>query len=242
MVSESTELSPVTLAPFPKGRGGFGTHRWFLGRRLWRDLNEAARHIHGCMLDLGCGYKPYEPLFASRVTKHLGFDLPQSLDFRGSKAQVTGSAAALPFADGSFDSVLCTQMLDDFPEPSVVLNEITRVLVPDGVLLLTVNQLYPVHDPPYDFYRFTRYGLEHQVTKAGLTVVEFRATGGQWMTIGILILLRMWVLFDRIPLIRRLRFIPMIAGFFTGLFFDLLDRLDPVWAGSPNLLIVAKKS
>jgi len=34
----------------------------------------------------------------------------------------------------------------------------------------------------------------------------------------------------------------MIAGFFTGLFFDLLDRLDPVWAGSPNLLIVAKKS
>jgi len=194
------------------------------------------------MLDLGCGYKPYEPLFASRVTKHLGFDLPQSLDFRGSKAQVTGSAAALPFADGSFDSVLCTQMLDDFPEPSVVLNEITRVLAPDGVLLLTVNQLYPVHDPPYDFYRFTRYGLEHQVTKAGLTVVEFRATGGQWMTIGILILLRMWVLFDRIPLIRRLRFIPMIAGFFTGLFFDLLDRLDPVWAGSPNLLIVAKKS
>lgn len=193
------------------------------------------------MLDLGCGFKPYEPLFASRVTQHLGFDLPQSLDFRGSKADVTGSASQLPFADGSFDSVLCTQMLDDFPEPSVILNEITRVLAPGGVLLLTVNQLYPVHDPPYDFYRFTRYGLEYQIKKAGLSVVQFRATCGQWTTIGILILLRMWAIFDKIPLIRKLTFIPMITGFFTGLFFDLLDRVDPSWAGSPTLLVVAKK-
>jgi SAM-dependent methyltransferase len=221
--------------------GELGTHRWFFRRRLWRDVAASAPHLKGRLLDLGCGIKPYEPLFASRVTKHIGFDLPQSLDSRGCRADATGSASALPFADGSFDSVLCTQMLDDFPEPSVIVSEIARVLAPGGCVLLTVNQLYPVHDPPCDFYRFTRYGLEYQMKKAGLEPVEFRATGGQWMSAGILILLRMWAIHARIPLISRLKLIPMIGGYFTGLFFDVLDRLDPSWAGAPNLLIVARK-
>lgn len=242
MASVEVKQSVGTAVPYPRGRGGLGTHRWFFGRRLWRDLRHAAAYAKGRLLDLGCGIKPYEPLCAPYVTQHVGFDLPQSLDSRGCRADVTGSAAALPFADGSFDSVLCTQMLDDFPEPSVVLGEIARVLAPGGVLILTVNQLYPVHDPPFDYYRFTRYGLEYQVKRAGMSVEFLQATGGQWMTVGILVLLRMWSIFEKIPVLRALRFLPMIAGYFIGLFCEGMDRLDPAWAGSPNLLIVARKT
>lgn len=199
-------------------------------------------HAKGRMLDVGCGIKPFEAMFKGHVDRHDGVDMMQTLDVRGTRADVFAVAGVLPFANESFDTVLCTQMLDDVPEPVVVLDEIRRVLKPGGKLILTINQMYPVHDPPHDYYRFTRYGLEHIVKKANLTPVFFRAIGGAWLTAGALILMRSWDLWGKIPLLGKLTFIPALFGLIWGTFFDVMDRLDVNWAGAPFLLMVAEKT
>ena len=59
-----------------------------------------------------------------------------------------GDAAALPYADKSFDIVFCQQAMQFFPDPPAVLHEMYRVLVPGGRLAL--NVLRPLeHNPVY---------------------------------------------------------------------------------------------
>jgi SAM-dependent methyltransferase len=92
--------------------------------------------------------------------------------------EVLGSASALPFRGGCFDSVLCTQVLDDVPEPIQALEELARVLRSDGVLLLTVPQSWGEHDLPHDYWRFTEPGLRILLTRAGFEVETVDRRGG----------------------------------------------------------------
>lgn len=103
-------------------------------------------------LDVGCGSSRYAGLFPNRVAVDVS---PQ----RGLRA--CADAHRLPFRDGTFEVVLCTEMLEHVLEPPRVVEELYRVLKPGGTSLLTTRFCYPIHDPPRDYYRYTRYGLEH---------------------------------------------------------------------------------
>ena len=83
-----------------------------------------------------------------------------TVDKRYGELTYTCDLAAIPVDDGRFDAVVCTQVLEHVPEPQTVLQELHRVLKPGGKLFLTVPLFYPEHEIPYDFQRFTRYGLE----------------------------------------------------------------------------------
>lgn len=143
---------------------------------LVRALRELADLVeHGVILDLGCGVKPYEPLLARPGDRWLGVDNPPTM--QGSYgtftlADVFADCHHLPFADGYFDSVVCTQVLEHVADPERVLSEAARVLRPGGVLLLTAPMLWPLHEEPYDFFRYTQYGLRHLLGRAGLEVVR----------------------------------------------------------------------
>ena len=69
--------------------------------------------------------------------------------------QIIGDAQALGIADASFEMVLCTEVLEHLPEPQRAIDEMFRVLVPGGQLLLTTRFLFPIHDAPHDYFRFT---------------------------------------------------------------------------------------
>ena len=155
---------------------------------LWLALFEARHFASGDLLDIGCGNKPYRSLFAGRIRRHIGVDyLPALFSSSGgirNAADVFADALYLPFPEGCFDTVLCTQVLEHVPEPWKALEAMTRVLKPGGTLILTVPQEWGIHRAPYDFYRFTRYGLAYLVQHSGMHVEYIRARGGFWAMMG----------------------------------------------------------
>lgn len=135
-----------------------------------------APYAHGQLLDIGCGFRPYRHVF-QQVESYIGIDLPGS-----GIIDVYASALELPFRSNSFDTVLCNEVLEHVPEPATLLHEASRVLRPGGVLLLTTPQTWGLHHEPYDFFRYTPYGLEYLASKSGLIVVEVTPTSGLWGT------------------------------------------------------------
>lgn len=120
--------------------------------RITLDRFVEAHGTSGRTLDIGAQNGPYAAFFPNRV----------ALDIRrGAGVQIIGDAQALGIADAAFDVVLCTEVLEHVPEPQRAIDEMFRVLKPGGTLLLTTRFLFPIHDAPHDYFRFTKYGLRH---------------------------------------------------------------------------------
>ena len=127
-------------------------------------------------LDIGCANAPYANLFPNRV----GFDEREALG-----VDVVGDAHALPFPDGTFEQILCTEVLEHLNAPQQAIDEMWRVLAPGGTLILTTRFVFPLHDVPGDFFRYTKYGLRHLLRDWEMVSLEEEA--GTMDTIGILL-------------------------------------------------------
>lgn len=93
---------------------------------------------------------------------------------------VQSDAVLLPFADESFDVVICSELLEHVPHPPAVLGEAYRVLRKDGVLLICVPFLYQIHGDPYDFGRYTDYYWLNHLKKTGFKGIEIKKQGLFW--------------------------------------------------------------
>ena len=82
-----------------------------------------------------------------------------------------------PVPGGSYDTVLCSEVLEHVADPAAALAEIRRVLKPGGQLVLTVPFLGRLHEEPHDYYRFTRHGLRTLLEAATLKVDNIEPTG-----------------------------------------------------------------
>ncbi len=118
------------------------------------------------VLDLGSGARQLGPNVVS-------FDIGE---FPG--VEVRGDAHHLPFQDAAFDAVVVQQVIEHVSEPARVLAEARRVLRPGGLAFISAPFVEPVHEP-YDFYRWTRMGLEHLVSKT-FEVVSVEPYGGKF--------------------------------------------------------------
>lgn len=120
--------------------------------RVTLDRFVQAHGSSGRTLDIGAQNGPYAAWFPNRI----------ALDIRrGLGVQVLSDAQAIGLTGGVFDVVLCTEVLEHLPEPQRAIDEMFRVLRPGGTLLLTTRFLFPIHDAPHDYFRFTKYGLRH---------------------------------------------------------------------------------
>jgi SAM-dependent methyltransferase len=143
------------------------------GAAVGRWLAARSGCVSGRLMDLGCGNQPFRSWYEPLVDEVVPVDaapLPGVV--------VVDLGEPLPFADGSFDTVLCTQVLEHVGNAELAMGEIARVLRPGGHALITVPFLYPTHEAPYDFQRFTHYGISGLARRHGLDVVDLGAQGG----------------------------------------------------------------
>ena len=127
----------------------------FLTKKLTRSniKNFVSKHASdGKTLDIGCASSVYSKYFPNRV----GLDIKA-----GAGVDVVADAHKLPFDDESFNIVLCTEVLEHLHSPEIAINEMERVLIKGGKLILTTRFIFPIHEAPNDYFRYTKYGLRH---------------------------------------------------------------------------------
>jgi ubiquinone/menaquinone biosynthesis C-methylase UbiE len=98
--------------------------------------------------------------------------------YRSIIPEVTWDGTSIPLLDDSVDCAIATEVLEHSSQPATVLAETRRVLRPDGFLFLTVPFLWPLHDVPFDQYRFTPFALERLLKDAGFMDIVIRPSGG----------------------------------------------------------------
>lgn len=147
--------------------------QWLLGRRR---VPPGIADATGSVLDIGAADRWIERHLSVGVD-YVSLDYPSTgRDMYGARPHVFADARHLPFPGGRFDGIVCLEVLEHVPDPAMVVGEIARVLKPGGVAWLSMPFLYPLHDAPYDFQRYTEYGLRRDVQRAGLEVVALRRT------------------------------------------------------------------
>ena len=157
---------------------------------LERSLRAVAPRARGRLLDVGCGDKPYEAWFRPFVSAYIGiehgatFAATAAGTGTGGRPDVVYGAGPLPFKDGSFDTVLSVQVLEHTPRPGALMAEMSRVLAPDGVLILTAPFQFRLHEQPHDYFRYSPHGLRQLCADVGLEVFETVAQGSLWSVIG----------------------------------------------------------
>jgi SAM-dependent methyltransferase len=129
------------------------------------------KNFQGRILDIGCGIKPFQQFLDG--SEYIGIEVKAD-----HKPAVCASARCLPFHDKSFDTVLCTEVLEHVSEPSCALSECYRVMKPGGTLYITVPMTWYLHYEPHDFYRFTKYGIRYLCETAGFDVLTVERLGG----------------------------------------------------------------
>lgn len=143
---------------------------------LFKVIKKLSPKITGELMDFGCGRKPYENLF--KVNKYLGIDIEVSgHDHVNSKIDVFYDGKKIPFPNDTFDSAICFEVLEHTFDPEIILPEINRVLKQNAKGIISVPFCWNEHEVPYDYARYSSFGIKHLLEKHGFIVHEVHKTG-----------------------------------------------------------------
>ncbi len=160
----------------PDSFGLFLNPFYLIRRALFKEIFLLGSRLNGKMLDFGCGSKPYRNLF--QVSEYIGVDMEnEGHSHEQESVDVFYDGQTLPFSDNSFDSCLCSEVLEHTFDPDKALSEIHRVLKPGALFLVTVPFVWNEHEVPNDAFRYTQYGMKHLLNQQGFEVIEMRQTG-----------------------------------------------------------------
>ena len=143
-------------------------------------VDEAKKHAKGKLIDIGCGRMPYRGELEPLVDSYTGVDHPSVSKLYKSdiKPDILADAKKLPFKDKEFNIALLFQVLEHVDSPREVIKEAARVLKPNGAIVISVPFLYPLHDMPHDWARYTSSALKGMLNESGFEVTKIVEQGG----------------------------------------------------------------
>lgn len=206
---------------------------WFTDEVNRKYLARAVPYMKGRLLDAGCGEQHYRSMF--QCDEYIGIE--HSARFN---PDVVGDIRDMNmFSDAEFDSVLSTQVLEHVDDVDAVFSEFRRVLRPGGYLCLTVPFIARVHGEPYDFWRFSSYGIASLLAKHGFDVVFIQPMGGFLTTQCYL-----WLFYQytRTRGRRTLRFLSRVFTRIANPLFLLFHRFDKDVSTPFNYIALGRKA
>lgn len=184
---------------------------FFLAHRaLRREIALAGPSMRGLLVDVGCGTQPYRDYFPR--AEYLGMEVRQSSPHGSAKQpDLLFDGLEFPLQDGCAHHVLCTQVLEHVFEPDRFLGEIARILAPGGTMLITVPFVWDEHEQPYDYARYSSFGLRHLAQRHGFSVASERRTLGDASILAQLWLAYVYKVVRPVPAVIRKPLIAMLS-------------------------------
>lgn len=143
---------------------------YFSREALAKNIKKLSNEINGRVLDVGCGTKPYKKMF--NYTEYIGLEIDSPGNRKNGKVDFFYDGKKFPFSDNEFDSLVVNQVLEHVFNPDEFLDEIRRVLKPNGKLLLTVPFVWDEHEQPYDYARYSSFGLKFLLEKHNFKILH----------------------------------------------------------------------
>ena len=165
----------------PKILGLFINPFYFARKGLYQNVSKLITNLNGKLLDVGCGTKPYENI--CNVDEYIGLEIGDEGNRQHNYADVFYDGKTIPFEDKSFDSILSNQVFEHVFNPNQFLKEINRVTKVGGKFLITVPFVWDEHEQPYDYARYSSFGLRYILDKHGFEVIELIKTSNDFTAI-----------------------------------------------------------
>jgi len=165
--------SYISSQQYHPGFGGLFVNPFYFARRgLYEHISELAPKISGKILDVGCGQKPYQQLF--NATSYTGLEIDTPDNRKNKKADFFYDGTLFPFADGEFDGVIMNEVFEHVFTPDSFLSEVNRVLKVEGTLFMTLPFVWDEHEQPFDFARYSSFGIRSLLERHEFTIIEQR--------------------------------------------------------------------
>lgn len=161
--------------------------QWFCFRDESNWLCEAGSACRGVVVDVGCGRQRVRPYLLPQCS-YVGLDYPQTaIALYSIRPDIFADGGQLPLLNECADTVLALEVLEHVADAEALVTEAARVLVPGGQFILSVPFLYPLHDAPHDYQRWTPFGLRHLLCTTGFEITSLETKGWPLAT-GVLLL------------------------------------------------------
>lgn len=149
------------------------------------------------IIDVACGYRNNYPEIAlgteEKAPFYLAFDHTSEFDQieQGLGPNLIADASAIPLADSCAGTVVCTEVLEHVENDSLVIVEMSRILRPGGLLILTVpGKDVPKHEKlPHqlDYRRYTLSNLGELLKQNMFTEIKLTDCYDEGRQINILV-------------------------------------------------------
>jgi SAM-dependent methyltransferase len=161
----------------------------------------------------------------------------QTEQWNTSKIDIVCDIVNIPRSDSSFDAVLCSEVFEHLPDPVAALKELSRLLRPKGVLILTAPFCSLTHFAPYHYSTgFNRYFYEKHLTKLGFYILELKVNGNYFEYLGQEIRRITSVANKYSPSSRSSKFRKFVEKISERILLKKLKKLNSNDAGSDELL------
>lgn len=154
-------------------------YSYFVTKHLHQFLSYAVDHYirsGDTVGDIGCGEQPLRSHVEALGGVYTGLDITQNTS---GSVHIIASCTDIPFPDQIFSVILCTEVLEHVSDSQKAFRELGRLLKPGGHLIFTTPFIYPLHEEPYDFVRFTPYQVRECAKNNSLNVLELITSGNE---------------------------------------------------------------